>query len=186
VKGALFACGVILLAAAGGAKYYRVHKELLEARQLVDKRWTEVDAALGSRADLVPDLVRAVEKHAARETTVSAALADARAALAGARTPRQKIAASGRLDDAEARLLLISENYPHLMPKGTFLMQDDLTETENRFLLARQKYNEALEHYNVMIQKFPANLVAGISGFPRDDAYFNTVPGSRDLTKGQY
>lgn len=186
MKGALFACGAILLAAAGGAKYYRVHKELVEARQLVDRRWADVDAALGSRADVVPDLMRAVEKHAAAEPAVTAALAEAQASLAAARTPREKIAASGRLDDAEARLLLVSENYPQLMPKGTFLLQDDLTESENRFLLARQKYNEALEHYNVMIQKFPANLVAGVSGFSRDDAYFNTVPGSRDLTKGQY
>lgn len=186
MKGTLLACGVVLLAAAGGSEYYKVHKELVETRQLVAERWTEVDAALGSRADLVPDLVRALEKHAASESAVSAALNEARAALAGARTPREKIAASGRLDDAEARLLLVSENYPLLMPKGTFLLQDNLTESDNRFLLARQKYNEALEHYNVMIQKFPANLVAGMSGFPRDDAYFNTVPGSRDLTKGQF
>lgn len=186
MKGALFACGVILLAAAGGAKYYRVHKELVEAQQLVDKRWTEVDAALASRADLVPDLLKVVEKHAGGESAVRAALAEARAAVAGAHTPREKIAASGWLDDAEARLLLVSENYPQLMPKGTFLLQDSLTESENRFLLARQKYNEALEHYNVMMQKFPANLVAGLSGFSRDDAYFNTVPGARDLTKGQF
>jgi LemA protein len=50
----------------------------------------------------------------------------------------------------------------------------------------RRKYNEVLEHYNVEIQKFPSNIVAGIAGFTRNDAYFKTEPGAREVPKVQF
>src|ERR1035438_2800573 len=62
-------------------------------------------------------------------------------------------------------------------------LQDELAGTENRIAIERRKYNETLQSYNTAIQLFPNNIVAGMSGFERNDAYFKTEPGARTAPK---
>jgi LemA protein len=150
----------------------------------VTAQWSQVDVALQRRADLIPNLVETVKGFAKHETEVFSNIANARAALAGARTPEEKIAANAQLTGALSRLLVVVENYPQLRSNENFLrLQDELAGTENRIAVERRKYNERLEHYNAQIQKFPDNIVASLSGFTRNDAYFRTEPGSRTAPK---
>jgi LemA protein len=65
-------------------------------------------------------------------------------------------------------------------------LQDEIAGTENRIAVERRKYNETLEHYNAQIQRFPDNIVASLSGFTRNDAYFKTEPGARQAPKVQF
>ncbi len=58
--------------------------------------------------------------------------------------------------------------------------------TENRIAVERRKYNETLQRYNTTIELFPNNIVAGLSGFQRNDAYFKTEPGARTAPKVQF
>ena len=74
---------------------------------------------------------------------------------------------------------MVVENYPQLKSNENFLhLQDELSGTENRINMERRKYNEALQTYNTTLQLFPNNLVASMSGFTRNDAYFKTEPGA--------
>ncbi len=188
MKAALIAiAAIVLIALIGVSKYYGVKNDLVTAREAVNAQWSNVDITLQRRADLIPNLVSTVKGFAAHETEVYKSIADARAALGGAHTPQEKIAANDQLSGALSRLLVITENYPQLKSNENFLrLQDDLSGTENRIAVARRTYNEALEHYNVAIQKFPANIVAGIAGFTRNDAYFKTEPGAREVPKVQF
>jgi LemA protein len=188
VKGALIAIGVIVLIAfLGVSKYYTVKNDLVTQREAVNAQWSNVDVVLQRRADLIPNLVNTVKGFAAHETEVYKSIADARAALISGRTPQEKIAANDQLSGALSRLLVVAENYPQLKSNENFLrLQDELAGTENRIAVERRKYNETLEHYNVQIQKFPDNLVAGIAGFTRNDAYFKTEAGAREVPKVQF
>jgi LemA protein len=68
---------------------------------------------------------------------------------------------------------VIVENYPNLKSDENFLrLQDELAGTENRIAIARQRYNEALQVYNVDVQQFPKNIAASMFGYQRDNAYF--------------
>jgi LemA protein len=178
---------LVLLVVIVGAKFIGIRNDLVTQREAVTSQWSDVDVALQRRADLIPNLVNTVKAFAAHETEVFKDVADARARLAGGRTPGEKIQANQQLDTAISRLLVIAENYPQLKSNENFLrLQDELAGTENRIAVERRKYNEALQRYNTSIALFPNNLVAGISGMTRNDAYFQTEPGARTAPKVQF
>lgn len=188
MKGALIAGLVLLIVViAVAGKFISTRNLLVAEREAVSAQWAQVDVALQRRADLIPNLVGTVKGFAQHETEVYKDIADARAALAGGRTPQEKIQANQQLDGALSRLLVIVENYPQLKSNENFLqLQDELAGTENRIMVERRKYNEALQRYNTSIQLFPESIVASMSGFARDDAYFKTEPGASAPPKVQF
>ena len=157
---------------------------LVTEREAVNAAWSQVDVALQRRADLIPNLVETVKGFAKQEQAVIKEVTDARAALGGARTPQDKIAANGQLDTALSRLLVVVENYPQLRSNENFLrLQDELAGTENRIAVERRKYNETVQKYNTDIALFPNNVAASMFNFQRNDAYFKTEPGARTAPK---
>jgi LemA protein len=81
----------------------------------------------------------------------------------------------------------VAENYPQLKSNENFLsLQNQLEGSENRIAVERRKYNEALQTYNATLQLFPQNIVASMSGFTRNDAYFKTAPGADQAPKVQF
>ena len=115
VKIALIILAVVLVALSDlGAKFVGVRNDLATQQEAVKRQWSDVEGALQRRSDLIPNLVATVQGFAKHETEVYKDIADARAALAGGRTPQEKMAANEQLSGALARLLVVVENYPQL------------------------------------------------------------------------
>jgi LemA protein len=167
-----------------GSTFIGHRNEMVRKKETINAAWSQVDVVLQRRADLIPNLVETVKGYAGQEQKVFGDIAAARAALVGAKTPQDKIAANGQLDSALSRLLVIVENYPQLKSNENFMrLQDELAGTENRIAIERRRYNETLQDYNTYIGLFPNNIVAGFSGFTRNDAYFKTEEGARQAPK---
>jgi LemA protein len=181
----LVVLGILLLVGLMFAgKFVSVRNDLAVQNEAIKEAWAQVDVALQRRADLIPNLVSTVKGFATHEQQVIDSVTAARAALGGARTPQEKIAANNQLDGAISRLLVISENYPNLKSNENFLrLQDELAGTENRIAVERRKYNETVQRYNTQLALVPNNLIASMSGFQRNDDYFKTDPGSRVAPK---
>ena len=181
MKIVLIVLGVVLVAALYmGSQVVGTRNDLVVQRESITGAWSQVDVALQRRADLIPNLVETVKGFAAQEKEVLGSIANARAALVGARTPTEKIQANQQLDGALARLLVVVENYPNLKSNENFLrLQDELAGTENRIAVERRKYNETVQRYNTSIELFPNNIAASLFGFGRNDAYFKTDPAAR-------
>ena len=175
---------LLILAFLLGSAYVSRRNQMVVKRESVNAAWSQVDVVLQRRADLIPNLVQTVKGYAIQEQTVFGDIAAARAALIGAKTPTDKIAANGQLDSALGRLLVIVENYPNLKSDQNFLrLQDELAGTENRIAVERRRYNDAVQDYNTYIGLFPNNLVANFAGFTRNNAYFKTEEGARQAPK---
>lgn len=175
---------VVLLAFWIGGTFVGHRNEMVRKRETVNAAWSQVDVVLQRRSDLIPNLVQTVKGFATHEEKVFGDIANARAAMAGAKTPQEKIAANGQLDSALSRLLVVVENYPQLRSNENFLrLQDELAGTENRIAIERRRYNETVQDYNTYISLFPNNIVANFSGFTRNDAYFKTEEGARQAPK---
>lgn len=167
-----------------GSKFVSIRNDLTTKKEAIDANWSQIDADLQRRADLIPNLVETVKGYAKEETGVIAAISNARAGMLNARNPQEKIEANNQLNGALGRLLVIVENYPNLKANENFMnLQFQLEGTENRILQARRRYNEAVQNYNTTLQLFPNNIVASMSGFSRNDAYFKTDIGSRAAPK---
>jgi LemA protein len=175
---------ILILAFLFGSTYVGRRNQMTIKREAVNAAWAQVDVVLQRRADLIPNLVETVKGIAAQEQKVFGDIAAARAALIGARSPADKIAANGQLDSALSRLLVVVENYPQLKSNENFMrLQDELAGTENRIAVERRRYNQAVQDYNTYISLFPNSLIAGFAGFTRNDAYFKTEEGARQAPR---
>ncbi len=178
---------LVIIALLFGGMYVSRRNQMVTLNESVKSDWAQVDVVLQRRSDLIPNLVETVKGFAAQEQTVYDDIAKARAALGGAQTPKDKIAANGQLDGALSRLLLIVENYPQLKSNENFLkLQDELAGTENRIAVERKRYDDAIQAYNTYITLFPNNIIASMSGFQRNDAYFAATEASRAVPKVQF
>jgi LemA protein len=175
---------IVVLLFIFGSTFVSHRNEMVRKREAVNAAWAQVDVVLQRRSDLIPNLVETVKGFATHEEKVFGDIAAARAAMAGAKNPQEKIAANGQLDSALSRLLVVVENYPQLRSNENFLrLQDELAGTENRIAIERRRYNETVQDYNTYISLFPNNIVASFSGFTRNDAYFKTDEGARQAPK---
>ena len=178
---------VVLALILGGCEFVGTRNTLATEKEAINGQFSQVDADLQRRSDLIPNIVETVKGYAKEETTVFTNIANARAALGGAKTPQEKIDANNQLDGALSRLLVVVENYPNLKASENFKqLQFELEGTENRILQSRRRYNEAVQKYNTELSLFPANIVASMSGYQREDAYFKTEPGARTAPKVQF
>ena len=148
---------------------------LVDANAEVEKKWADVESVYQRRADLIPNLVATVKGYAEHEVSTLQAVTDARTRATSitidpaTATPEQMeawMAAQDEVSGALGRLLAVAESYPDLKANQNFLqLQAQLEGTENRISVERQKYNEAVKEYNVMVRRFPNNIIASMFGF---------------------
>ena len=194
---ALLGClGALVLAVIiCGGWFIGVRNNLVTLDETVNQQWAQVESQYQRRYDLIPNLVRTVQGAANFEKSTLEAVVNARSRVGQVQAPsgppggaaalpnnpaqmEQFANAQQGLSNALSRLLVVVERYPELKANQNFLeLQSQLEGTENRIAVERQRYNEAAQQYNVGIRRFPASLVANMSGF-KAKAYFKGVAGS--------
>ncbi len=164
---------VLLLASLGlsGCGY----NALQQQDEGIKSAWAEVLNQYQRRADLVPNLVATVKGFAEQEKDVLLGVTEARAKVGSINVSPEMVndpeamkkfgAAQGELSSALSRLLVVTENYPQLRSDALFRdLQAQLEGTENRITVARQRYIEAVQTYNITVRSFPTNLTAKMFG----------------------
>ena len=168
----LAAFSLLVLLSLSGCGYNALQSQ----DEQIKASWSEVLNQYQRRADLVPNLVNVVKGYAAHEKDVLTQVTEARAKVGQVQaTPEllndpqafQKFqAAQGQLGSALSRLMVVSENYPQLKADGLFRdLQAQLEGTENRITVARNRYIQSVQAYNVTVRQFPGNLTAKMFGF---------------------
>lgn len=149
--------------------------------------WSNVESSYQRRNDLIGNLVKTVQGAADFErgtlTDVIEARAKATATSIDANnlTPEKMAAfqqAQSGLTGALSKLMVVVERYPELKANQNFLdLQSQLEGTENRINVARDRFNEAVNIYDIHTTKFPGKLLAGWFGF-KEMARYKADPGS--------
>jgi len=166
--GLILAAGVLL----SGCGYNAIQV----GDEQVKSAWAEVINQYQRRADLIPNLVNTVKGYAAQEQTVLLGVTEARAKVGSIQATPELVnnpeafakfqAAQGELSGALSRLMVVTENYPQLKSDQNFRdLQAQLEGTENRITVARNRYIQSVQGYNVTVRSFPGNLTAMMFGY---------------------
>ena len=171
------------------------YNAMVTAEENVETSWAQVENQYQRRSDLIPNLVATVKGYAEHESQVFESVVEARAKATQINidptnaSPEQLAAfqnAQGELSQALGRLLAVAENYPDLKANENFRdLQSQLEGTENRIAVARNAFNEAAQKFNVLIRKFPNNIVAGMFGFEKKP-YFEAEEGADKAPKVEF
>ncbi len=179
---AVVAVAVILLVSCIGT-----YNGLAVGRESVDTARSDIDTVLQRRMDLIPNLVATVGALSENEQAIINSVTSARAAMAGAGSTEEALAANEDLTRAVNNLMVVVENYPEISSSAGYIsLMDELSGTENRIAVARRDYNEAVKDYNQKVISFPGNLMANLFGFEKAPYYeanagADTAPDVGDL-----
>lgn len=168
------AAGLVLIVVVVVIWYVGAYNGLLREDEQVKAAWSEVVNQYQRRADLVPNLVNSVKGYASHESSVltqvtearaSVGRVDASAALQNPEAFSQFEQAQRSMSGALSRLLVVAEQYPQLKADATFRdLMAQLEGTENRIAVARNRYIQAVQSFNVAVRTLPRSVVAGRMG----------------------
>ena len=171
------------------------YNSMVNKQEAVNSQWANVENAYQRRADLIPNLVSTVKGYAAHEQETLTQVVEARSkAIQSVVDPTNLTEESiqefqqrqGELGSAIGRLLMIQESYPDLKANENFLaLQDELSGTENRISVERNKFNQLAQDFNSYIRQFPRVIYAGWFGF-KSKAYFQSAPRSDTAPKVEF
>ena len=159
----------LLLTGCGYNDFQRLDEQTKSA-------WSEVLNQYQRRADLVPNIVATVKGEAAFEQDTLTKVVEARAKATSIQVTPETLndpaafskfqAAQGELGSALSRLMVVSERYPDLKANQGFRdLRVQLEGTENRITVARNRYIQTVQEYNVLTRSFPNNLTAMIFSY---------------------
>lgn len=157
------------------------YNSLVRGNEVVENSWAQVESQYQRRYDLIPGLVNSTKGILQQEQDVFGAIAEARTRYAGTEPGSdERVEATGQVESALARLLVVVENYPILQSNQTVQsLMFELAGTENRINVARDRYNEQVQVWNTRVKVFPTSLLAGFFGFDERE-FFQSQAGSQD------
>ena len=148
------------------------YNKLVRLKNKVQNAFAQIETHLQRRFDLIPNLVETVRGYQIHEKELLENIAAYRGGYTRANTNGEKIELSNMLSTDLRSLLAVTENYPDLKANANFMMlQNELAETENKLVYARQFYNDAVTIYNSELQVFPNNLVASMFSFNEETLF---------------
>lgn len=143
---------------------------LVRSRMQTKEAWSQIDVQLKRRNDLLPNLIETVKGYAKYEGATLEKVTNLRNQVAAATSPAEAMKASDELTRTVSGIFAVAENYPDLKASANFVkLQEELTNTENKISYSRQLYNSVTSNYNVKLETFPSNLIAGMFGFKASD-----------------
>ena len=168
------------------------YNKMVTKEESVTAQWAKVEDAYERKYKLLPNLVSTASNYAEFEKEVLTEVTEARSRASSVQvnpenmTPEQLQQfeqSQQQLSGAFSRLLLTFERYPNLKASDLYKeVQAELSGSENRISVARQRFIDEVQGYNTYIRKFPQNMLAGIYGFEKKP----TFEASEEAKKNEY
>jgi len=160
---------LVVIIVLGIIWFATVRNNVVELKMNTDEKWAQVENVCLRRADLIPDLVKAVKSASEFEQSTLLQLVEAREnAINASSTPegnsaesREKfIEAQAQLSAAFKQFTITAENYPQLQSLEMYkTLMVQMEGSENRISVERRRYNEAVKEYNTYVLKFPVSIL---------------------------
>lgn len=153
------------------------YDDLVAKDSACDESWSNYEATLQRRSDLIPNLVAVVKGVAKHEEQTLEGVMTARASATQIKLSAEDLsdpdkvkafeAAQSQLKGSLSRLMMSQEAYPELTANKNFMaLQVQMEGTENRILRSREEYNRTAREYNTTLHQIHGQVVNKITGHP--------------------
>jgi len=168
---------VIGVVAVGVIFFYN---RLINKKNRVETAFSTIDVLLKKRFDLIPNLIKMVQRYMVHEAGVLTEITEMRArAVSGRMSDEQAVELDRQATQAIGRILVAAENYPALKASQNFLdLQAALNEVEEQISAARRAYNASVLEYNNAVEMLPGNILARLMGYQKK-LYFEILEQER-------
>jgi len=149
-----------------------IYNLFVRDKNLIKEAWSGIDVQLKRRHNLIPNLVASVKGYSQHEKSLLENITQKRSEAAKVESIKDKAPAESDLSGMLKNLFVAVENYPDLKASENFLtLHNQLVEIEDQLQYARRYYNGAVRNYNIRVESFPSNVVAGIFNFKQDNFF---------------
>jgi len=141
-------------------------------KNLIKEAWSGIDVQLKRRHSLIPNLVESVKGYSGHEKILLENITRKRSEASKIESINDKAPAESDLSGMLKNLFVAVENYPDLKASTNFLdLQKQLVEIEDQLQYARRYYNGAVRNYNIRVESFPSNFIAGLFDYKQEDFF---------------
>lgn len=169
------------------------YNNFVRLKNLVEKGWSDLEAALQRRYDLIGNLVETVKGYATHERETLDEVIQARNSATQINIDAGNVTASqmaqfsqveAGLSGALGKLFALAEQYPDLKANTNFLeFQKELAVTEDQIKSHRQFYNHKVTDYNTAREMFPSNIIASVFNFEEKPLFEVTTEDAMNAPK---
>lgn len=184
-KGLLIGLVVAAIAVFWG---FSTYKDLVKRNNEVNKKWSNVETVYQKRANLIPNLERAVKSYAKFEKETLTQVVEARSKATSVNIDPTNMTeadlakfqeAQGQLSGALSRLMMVVEKYPELKADQQYInFQREYTAIENSIRTETVYYNDSVEKFNNLVETPPTSFL--VAFFPKFKAkpFFKAEKGA--------
>lgn len=164
-----------------------IYNGFVSKRNKVDEAFSGIDVILKKRFDLIPNLVETVKGYASHEKETLESVINLRKQALNSQDSDEKMQIDKNLSQAVTKIFALAETYPDLKANTNFLaLQDNLAEIETEIERSKRYYNGTVRDYNIGVESFPGNLIAGTYGFSKKNFLEITDITQRETPKIQF
>lgn len=164
-----------------------LYNGFISKRNRVEEAFSGIDIILKKRFDLIPNLIEAVKGYMSHEKETFSSIVNLRNQALSTNNPDERLKLDQKLNNAVGSVFALAESYPDLKANTNFLsLQSDLGEIETEIERSKRYYNGTVRDYNIAVESFPGNLIAGIFGFPKKDYLELKEQDQRETPKVQF
>ncbi len=184
IAGIVIAAVIVIIILGIVVWWFKTYNRLVEGRNRVKTQWAQIDVQLKRRFDLIPNLVETIKGYTKHESEILTQFADARKMYADA----SKDGSVQKMSEANAKLNMtihaVSEQYPTIKADTSYNnLMGELRTSEDKIAHQRQFYNDTVNTYNNLREKFPSSIVANAKGFKEAELFTVTETEVREAPK---
>jgi len=163
-----------------------IYNLFIRDKNLIKEAWSGIDVQLKRRHNLIPNLVASVRGYSKHERDLFEEITEKRAKSTRIENVKEKAAVEADLSGMIKNLFVVVEEYPDLKASQNFLdLQNQLVEIEDQLQYSRRYYNGRVRNYNIRVESFPSNIIAGIFDFKQEEFFEITLATERKTPEVQ-
>lgn len=163
-----------------------IYNLFIRDKNHIKEAWSGIDVQLKRRHNLIPNLVASVRGYSRHERDLFEEITEKRAKSTKIENVKEKAAVEADLSGMIKNLFVVVEEYPDLKASQNFLdLQNQLVEIENQLQYSRRYYNGRVRNYNIRVESFPSNIIAGIFDFKQEEFFEITLATERKTPEVQ-